>query len=120
MSKAKWTTRRSYEQALEAAKVPIKITSVECPVCGAKRGTRCTFPDTRRKRKRPHPERRAAVRAKRAAWERRTRRMRLRQTERWSTVRISYDCPICHSDHSRADHIHATNTLLQRAQHSPR
>jgi hypothetical protein len=111
------SSRQKYLEDREK-KSRVKVTSVACPICGAKRGDVCVFVNTGRRRARPHPERRKKARAVFRARQRRMRTVRALREQRWASVTVRYECPLCGGDHSCADHARAANTLLNRTRGS--
>jgi rubredoxin len=106
----RWKTRAAYDAVKDKPKPKRpKITwlNVPCPVCEARRGTRCEHYEERQQK---------ARRARRAKRNRSAVKIRAAQERRWASVDVRFECPICGGDHVRADHHPATSGLLQRAQ----
>jgi predicted RNA-binding Zn-ribbon protein involved in translation (DUF1610 family) len=104
----KWKTREGYEQARAKPKPKPRPKEpayrVNCPTCGARPGRSCTSKKSGDKLAQAHGER--VVKGRHfARWKAGVAgRVFAAQERRWGGVTVSYECPICGGDHSRADH----------------
>lgn len=106
-----WKTRQAHEHAMRstAASGRQLATSVSYPACGVARGWPCRGDSG------PHPERVSKARGVMRSRRRRAARIRVAQANRWDSVTVRFECPMCGGDHSRADHEKALDTLGNRA-----
>jgi predicted RNA-binding Zn-ribbon protein involved in translation (DUF1610 family) len=121
--KLSWKAEQKRRKVEFSKRARATVTAVVCPICGAKRGDRCTFTQAgkrHRLRKGPHTERVQKARAVFRQQQKRGRQIRAMQARKWATVTVTYVCPICGGDHARADHNRATDTLLKRAREAQR